>query len=212
MTLELATRSRLRAARARRFTAIFATGLLSLVALTLVLPAAIGLSFRSVTDDAMSGTMDKGSAVIVDSVPVADLAVGDVITYPTSAASPTSSLVTRRIAEIDAGAIRTSGDNTGALDPWTVTLTDSTQEVAVGHVPFAGYVVDALDGSLRIWLAGALTILIGGLAVTGVLATKREEARVAAAPMALDESDEIPEPVRVPTPRHTPRARRDSTV
>ena len=213
MTLELATRSRLRAARARRFTAVFASSLLVLIALTTVLPAAVGLSIRTVTDDAMSGTMDKGSAVIVDSMPVADLQVGDVIIYPSPPQAALGTLLTRRIAEIDAGVFYTSGDDTEVLDPWTLTLSGSTQETVVGHVPYAGYAVDALDGSLREWLAGALAILIAAVALAGLMATRREEARIAAVQVGVEDSEETSATnVRVPAPRHPPQSRHDSTV
>ena len=43
------------------------------------------------TDDAMSGTMGRGSAVFTKPLPVADLEIGDVITYPVPTPWATSS-------------------------------------------------------------------------------------------------------------------------
>jgi len=213
MMLELTTRSRRRAARTRRFIVRSASLLLMVIALTFVLPAAVGLSFHAVTDDAMSGTMGKGSAVILDSVPVADLEVGDVITYPITSRTGTTALVTRRIAEIDGGVVRTSGDSAGVLDPWTVLLDRSTQDAVVAHVPYAGYVVDALDGSVRAWSAGTLALLIVTALLSGLLATRRDLLSVAStlsAPAPV--GDSVTTGVKVPSPRRTRKTRRGSSV
>lgn len=143
-SLELTVCSR---RRSRRWMLQAASGVLAFLVLALVLPPAFGLSHHTVTDDAMSGTMDRGSVVFAKSQPVADLEIGDVIVYP----HPTSGeLITRRIAAIEAGVIWTRGDGTGALDPWTLTLDRPTQARAVAHVPYAGHVYDALAGGSRL--------------------------------------------------------------
>jgi signal peptidase len=127
-----------------------AGGVLALLVLAFVLPPAFGLSHSTVTDDAMSGTMERGSVVFAKPRPVADLEVGDVITYPNP--SKPGELVTRRIAAIDAGVIWTSGDSTGALDPWTYPLDEATQALAVMDIPYAGYAYGALSGGTnRVW-------------------------------------------------------------
>ncbi len=215
MTLELTTRSRRRGTRVREITLRWASGLLILLALTSVLPAALGLSSHTVSDDAMGSTMRNGSAVIVDSVPVADLKVGDVITYASPVAGGT--LITRRIAQIDPGAVRTSGDGTGALDPWTVALQDSTQDRAVAHVPYAGYVLDVIDVSVRWWLAGFLVLLVATLSLAGVVAARRDEpsqtstdAPTASPAHATDATNASF--VQPPRPRRDSKSRRRSSV
>ena len=211
--LELTTHSRRRAARTRRRVVRSASFLLMLIALSFLLPAAAGLSFHTVTDDAMSGTMAKGSAVVVESVPVADLEVGDVITYPRASSTGGSSLVTRRVAQIDAGVLRTSSDGAGAVDPWTVALDESTQDVVVGHVPYAGYVVDVLDGSVRFWLAGLLGLLIAATSLTGVLTARRDRLSAASTVAGLGPvADQVPTDVRVLAPRRSGDKRRGSIV
>lgn len=212
MTLELTTRSRRRGTRARKTAISWASGLLVLVALTCVLPAALGLSSRTVSDDAMGSSMSKGSAVIVKAVPVADLQVGDVITYRGPAAG--APLLTRRIAEIYSGAVRTSGDGTGALDPWTLTLKSSTQDRAVAHVPFAGYVLDVANLSVRWWSAGFLALLIVALSLVGARSTRRE---YTIRPGLVAPLVPVPRPqdgtvVKPPRPRRGGHIRRRSSV
>ncbi|HXH80295.1 hypothetical protein [Nocardioides sp.] len=212
MTLELTTRSRRRAARNRRTVVQVASFLLLLIALSFVVPAAAGLAFHTVTDDAMSGTIDKGSAVVVESVPVADLELGDIITYATTSTED-SPLVTRRIAGIEAGVYRTMGDGTGALDPWTVTLDASSQDVVVAHVPYAGYAVDILDGPVRYWLAAALGVLLGAALLSGARAARHDHVRIASTPATPAPVEDAPTLApRVPSPRTSGETRSDSTV
>ncbi len=212
MTLELTTRSRRRAARNRRTVVQVASMLLLLIALSFVVPAAAGLAFHTVTDDAMSGTIDKGSAVVVESVPVADLELGDIITYRKTS-SEDSPLITRRIAGIDAGVYRTMGDGAGSLDPWTVTLDGSSQDVVIAHAPYAGYAVDALDGPERYALAGVLVLLMVAALLSGARATRRDRVRVASTPATAAPVDDAPAGgARVPAPRSSGETRRDTTV
>ena len=147
MSLELPVCSRRRSRRARRWATSIAGGLGALAMVAFVVPAAFGLSRYTVTDDAMGGTMHRGAAVFAKSLPVADLEIGDVITYPSP--GPGGVLVTRRIADIRAGVIWTRSDSTGVVDPWTVTLERSTQARAVVSIPYAGYAYDAIDGGAR---------------------------------------------------------------
>jgi signal peptidase len=211
MMLELTTRSRRRAARNRRTVVQLASLLLLLIALSFVVPVAAGVHFHTVTDNAMSGTMGKGSAVIVESVPVADLELGDIITYPTL--SPDGPLITRRIAGIEGGVYRTMGDGAGSLDPWIVTLDGSRQDVVVSHVPYAGYAVDVLGGPVRVWLAGILVGLIVAALVSGAMATRRDERTAAGTEARPDAGDGTPaRRTRVPAARRSREARRDTTV
>jgi hypothetical protein len=143
-SLELTLRSR---RRSRRWPARAAGVVLTLLVLAVILPPAFGLSHHTINDDAMSGTMDRGSVVYARSRPVADLAIGDVIVFP----HPRSGeLIVRRIAAMEAGAIWTRSDRTGGLDPWTLTLDQATQARAVADIPYAGYVYDALASGSRL--------------------------------------------------------------
>jgi signal peptidase I len=149
-SVELAVCSRRRPHRARRWALRSVVGLGAFLALANLLPLAFGLTRYTVTDDAMSGTIDRGSLVFAKSLPVVDLEVGDVITYAHPATS--GELVTRRIADIDGGVIWTRSDRTGAIDPWTLSIDRATQQRAVADIPYAGYVYDAVaNGARELW-------------------------------------------------------------
>src|SRR3954466_8588700 len=99
----------------------------------LVLPALAGWQRYVIVSGSMTGTYDRGSLVIDDVIPVADLKAGDVITYdPPAGAGPTG-LATHRIVSITpdprtGGRIfRTKGDFNQSADPWTFTLSQPTQ-------------------------------------------------------------------------------------
>lgn len=143
--LELIVISRGRWRRARRWFSRGCVALLALILLAFSVPAAFGLSHSTMADDAMSGSMGRGSVVFTKPCPVADLAIGDVITYrlPPDVDGAEGRQITRRIADIRAGEIWTSSDRTGAIDPWTIGSGKAMQERAVGDVPYLGYLYDA---------------------------------------------------------------------
>lgn len=94
--------------------------------------------------------MKRGSVVFTKPRLVADLEIGDVITYPLPSGSK-STLITRRIVDIKAGEIWTSSDRTGAVDPWTIRPGEPSQARAVVDLPYAGYAYDALtNGTERL--------------------------------------------------------------
>jgi signal peptidase len=104
-------------------------------------------------------------------VPVAELEVGDVITYrPPGAAR--RHLVTHRIVWIGRGpagarVFRTKGDANGEADPWRFELRGPTQARVELTVPYVGFALAALmDRHLRMLVIGlpalllALTLLV----------------------------------------------------
>ena len=101
-------------------------------------------------------------------VPVADLRVGDVITYMPPAGDH---LITHRISWIgrdDAGRriFRTKGDANPVADPWTFRLDQPTQaRVRVG-VPYAGYALTALGRrDVRMFVIALPALLIAGFSL-----------------------------------------------
>jgi signal peptidase len=167
----------------------------ALIAL-LFLPTALGYSRYAITGGSMSPTFDKGSAVFERPVPVADLAVGDVITYVPPADSGVQTLVTHRIVDIsrsEAGAplFRTKGDANEGVDPWDFTLTADEQNVVEFAVPHLGTALTRLsDPSFRRLLIGipagiialrALAELVGWRGLSGWRAAPRPP-RPASAP------------------------------
>ena len=117
-----------------------------IVAMLVLLPSVFGWQRYAIVSGSMTGTYDRGSLVLDEVVPVADLRVGDVITYMPPARDH---LITHRIAWIGkdgsgARVFRTKGDANPVADPWTFRLDNATQaRVRVG-VPYAGHVLSAL--------------------------------------------------------------------
>jgi signal peptidase len=144
---------------------------LGLGALMLVPPLA-GYERYVITGGSMSGSVERGSIVYARAVPVADLRVGDVITYdPPNGAGPTGK-VTHRIVWAGRGAtgaraFRTKGDANAAADPWRFELRGRTQARVVAHVPYAGYALAALG--LR-WVRLIVIGVPAALLAVGVLA------------------------------------------
>ena len=71
------------------------------VALGFIAPAAFGYQRYVITGSSMTGTVDLGSVVFAEVVPVDELEVGDVITYLPPPESGVDDLVTHRIVSID---------------------------------------------------------------------------------------------------------------
>ena len=112
---------------ARRIARVFCTLAVAaglLFGALLVLPAALGWQRYVITSGSMTGSYDRGSLVLDEVVPVAELREGDVITYRPPAGAGPAGLVTHRIAEITTDEVgrrsfRTKGDANEAADPWT---------------------------------------------------------------------------------------------
>src|SRR5215207_9238702 len=79
-------------------TLVVAAGLL--LGALLIVPAALGWQRYVIVSGSMTGTYDRGSIVLDEVVPVAELREGDVITYHPPAGAGPAGLVTHRIAAI----------------------------------------------------------------------------------------------------------------
>ena len=121
-----------------------------IVAMLVLLPSLFGWQRYAIVSGSMTGTYDRGTLVLDEVVPVADLKVGDVITYmPPPGAGP-DHLITHRIASIgkdpNGGRIfRTKGDANQVADPWTFRLSQPTQARVRLGVPYVGRVLWALS-------------------------------------------------------------------
>jgi signal peptidase I len=144
--------------------AIVAAGLC--LAATMLVPPLLGLQRYVVTGGSMDGTYDRGSIVFDEEVAVADLKVGDVITYRPPSEVGIEGLVTHRIVSIrDRGAqgpfFKTKGDANESVDPWRFTLDQPTQAKVAFHVPYLGYALGALSiREVRILVIGLPALLI----------------------------------------------------
>ena len=143
----------------------------AIAALLVLAPALIGWERYAIVSGSMTGTYDEGSLVLAEVVPVADLRVGDVITYTPPAGDH---LVTHRISWIgrdDAGKriFRTKGDANPIADPWTFRLDQSTQARVRTGVPYAGHALAALGRrDVRLAVIALPALLIAGFSLAGL--------------------------------------------
>jgi signal peptidase len=153
-------------------TLLIAAGLL--FGAVLALSVLMGWQRYVITSGSMTGTYDRGSLVLDEVVPVAELAKGDVITYRPPAGAGPDGLVTHRIVEIargDDGArvFRTKGDANASADPWTFTLPQAEQARVKTGVPYAGFAVAALGRKdLRMLFVGVPAALIALMSLAGL--------------------------------------------
>jgi len=132
-----------------------------------LVPTLMGYSRYVITSGSMTGTYDKGSIVFEKKVPVADLRVGDVITYMPPASSGVDHLVTHRIFRMQSAQgggtlFTTKGDHNPASDPWHFKLLSKDQGVVQFGVPKAGWLFIALaDRQIRMLVIGLPAALIG---------------------------------------------------
>jgi signal peptidase I len=140
----------------------------------LALPALMGWQRYVITSGSMTGSYDRGSLVLDEVVPVAELKAGDVITYRPPADSGPDGLVTHRIAAITTGkagerVFRTKGDANEGADPWTFTLTEGEQARVKLGVPYVGFAVAALSRKdLRMIVVGIPAALIAMVSLAGL--------------------------------------------
>lgn len=158
----------------------------TLAGLAYLAPSLLGYERYVITGGSMTGTIDKYSIVFERDVPVADLAVGDVITYLPPPDSGVTNLVTHRIIDIGTAQdgsplLRTQGDANPQPDPWTFSLTAAEQPVVRHHVPEVGRVMVALaDRDVRVLAIGipaGLLALLSGAELVGALLEGRRARR-----------------------------------
>jgi signal peptidase I len=151
-------------------------------ALLVLLPAVIGWERYTIVSGSMTGSYDQGSLVLAEVVPVADLKVGDVITYTPPRGSGPDGLVTHRIVAIEPGkdrpVFRTKGDANAVADPWTFTLDNPTQARVRYGVPYAGHLLSALGRrDVRMAVVALPALLIALVSLGGLWRALGEEAR-----------------------------------
>ncbi|MFC7485749.1 signal peptidase I [Knoellia sp. CPCC 206453] len=144
-----------------------------------IVPGLLGYERYVITGGSMTGSIDKGSIAFEKAVPVAELVVGDVITYLPPPDSGVSTLVTHRIISIGPGTggtsiLHTQGDANPDPDPWLFSLTSGTQPVVEHAVPWAGSVfVGLADPQVRLLVIGIPAGLIALVALRDLVTALR---------------------------------------
>lgn len=117
--------------------------LLGPVTLLVLMPIGLGLERYVVSDGSMDGDREggisRGSLAFERVVPVSDLRVGDVITYPRPGAADGDGMVTRRIVAIDPAGVVTQGDALSVADPWRLRPDRATVSRVEFVVPWIGW-------------------------------------------------------------------------
>jgi len=124
----------------------------TLAGVALMLPTAFGMQRYVITGESMTGTIDLGSLVFEEVVPVSQLQVGDIITYQPPPGSNVTTMVTHRIVSIHGDVFRTKGDAVPQRDPWKFRLDRAEQPRVKYAVPYVGW--------LFIWLADRSTRMV----------------------------------------------------
>ena len=135
---------------------------ITLLACAFLLPSVMGMQRYAITGTSMTGTIDRGSVVFEEVVPVHDLEAGDIITYTPPPGSGIDHPITHRIVARDGDTLRTKGDAVPQRDPWHFQLDDSMQARVKYSVPYVGYLFIALsDRGLRMLVIGVPAALLG---------------------------------------------------
>ena len=186
-------------------TVIIAAVVACAVAALMFAPGLLGYDRYVITGGSMSGTFERGSLVFEKQVPVADLQVGDVITYLPPAESGIAELVTHRIVSVEASpdgsdqlVFQTKGDANENVDPWTFTLADTVQPRVEGWVPAAGWIFIALSApGIRMLAIGIPAAIVALLFLRALVRTARR--RDETAPAASEPEPTLPAAQPSPT-------------
>ena len=129
-------------------------------------PRVFGYQTATMLTGSMSPLINPGDVVVTAPVDVADLAVGDIITYHIPIED--HRVETHRIVEIttDGGttAVRTKGDANNGVDPWTATLQGEQVYRHAFTVPYLGSAIRTLREPvvLNTLMYGAPAVLVIG--------------------------------------------------
>lgn len=128
-------------------------------------PRVLGYQTTTMLTGSMSPNINPGDVVVTVRIPVAELHVGDVVTYNIPVGD--HRVETHRVTEILSGpdgtaAIRTRGDANNGPDPWTAVLTSQVIDKHVFTIPYAGQAIRAMrePAVLNVLMYGAPAVLV----------------------------------------------------
>jgi signal peptidase I len=127
-------------------------------------PRVFGYQTSTMLTGSMSPLINPGDVVVSVPTPVADLNIGDIVTYHIPVED--QRVETHRITSIaragESTTIQTKGDANNGEDPWTATLAEDHAFTTVAVIPHLGDVIRALRSPVvgKILLYGAPTLLV----------------------------------------------------
>jgi signal peptidase len=127
-------------------------------------PRVFGYQTSTMLTGSMSPLINPGDVVVSVPTPVADLNIGDIVTYHIPVED--QRVETHRITSIaragESTTIQTKGDANNGEDPWTATLAEDHAFTTVAVIPHLGDVIRALRSPIvgKILLYGAPTLLV----------------------------------------------------
>jgi signal peptidase I len=131
-------------------------------------PRLLGYQTSTMLTGSMAPLINPGDVVVSVPVDVAELAVGDIITYHIPVED--QRVETHRIVDISTTAdgsttVQTKGDANNGVDPWTATLQGSTVYRHVAIIPHLGALIRTLRQPivLHVLMYGAPAVLVAGL-------------------------------------------------
>ena len=157
---------------------VLSVALLGPVSVLVLLPVGLGLERYVMTGDSMGGALGRGSVAFERVVPLSDLRVGDVITYPRPDQADDAGMVTHRVVSLDAEGIVTRGDAEPEVDPWVLRPESPTVSRVEFAVPWVGWPYLVV---FRPW--GWAAVVVGAaLLLLGLTRRRPQSAERAAAP------------------------------
>lgn len=144
--------------------------------LAVVLACAVSIfriGFTPVLTNSMSPTFQQGSVVITRPKDTEALKVGDVAILPLPGCNGQQYL--HRLIDVQRVGtmtlVKTQGDHNPLPDAWTLEVTSSHAPVAVGSIPYVGWMTNVMRGTpIRFGFAGGIVILV----VVGFKRLRRE--------------------------------------
>ncbi|BCW38210.1 hypothetical protein StoSoilA2_42660 [Arthrobacter sp. StoSoilA2] len=157
------------AAKTMKFLGFAMLAMAALVFLFLAIgPRILGYQTSTMLTGSMAPLINPGDVVVTVPTPIADVKVGDIITYHIPVED--QRVETHRITEItttaDGGvAVQTKGDANNGIDPWIATLQGETVDKQIATIPYVGNAIRALREPLvlNVLMYGAPGILVIGM-------------------------------------------------
>lgn len=150
-----------------------------------ILAPAVGRQVFAIRGQSMSPTIPMGAAIVVEERPIADLRVGDVITWRAANGAYVTHRVLQVVEENGALFVQTKGDANDSPDPSAVPA-DAVVGVVHAWVPVAGYalIMMSTPTGLVSWLSFGLALLATDALLAGMTAVT--DARPAPQPARPD--------------------------